>query len=194
MALREVNLIPADILSSRYILRHILFWVGCLTLILLLIGGLFLYQTTFVINKNRSGENLTVIYALLGTRTGELKSVQEELAKLDQQQSMLGEIKKNQSYSFVLLKLADIMNEDTWLTRLSIDSMVTNNKEGDEEVVITGYSSSNEKLGNFINQLSGTPIFRDVLLNYARLARRSMLSTNENHVVRLLEFQIQCKI
>jgi len=194
MALREINLISADILLSRYRVRHVLFWTGFLILILFLVGGLFIYQTTFIMDRNHTGKNLEDIYALLGTKTEELNRVQVELEKLAQQQSMLGDIKKNQPYSLVLLRLADIMNEDTWLIGLSIDSMVQNSKEWEEEIVITGYSSSNETLGGFINRLSDTPMFKDVLLKYARETRQVMLDRNENQNVRLLEFQLQCKM
>ncbi len=193
MALREINLIPEDIMSSRYTLRHIQLWAVCLTLILLLIGGLFQYQSSFIINKNYPGKNLDDIYTLLGVRTEALNRIQVELEKLDQQQSMLGDIKKNQPYSLVLSKLANVMNEDTWLISLSIDSMVTNYK-GEEEISITGYSSSNEKLGNFINRLSGTPIFKDVHLRYARETSKAILNSNQYKNVRLIEFQIQSKM
>lgn len=194
MALREINLIPADILSSRYLLRHLFFWAGCLTLSLSLICGLFLYQTHFVINKKRSMKDLKNIATRMGIRSEEINRIQVELEKQDQQQGVLKTIKRTQPYSKVLFKLADIMNEDTWLTRLAIDSAINKDKDDNESLELAGFSFSNEKLGNFLSRLSGEALFKDVLLKYAKETRKAQPDLDREANASLIQFQIECKM
>lgn len=194
MALREINLIPAYILSSRYLLRHLFFWAGCLTLSLSLICGPFLYQTHFVVNKKRSMKDLKNIDTRMGIRNEEINRIQVESEKLDQQQSVLKTIKWTQPYSRVLFKLADIMNEDTWLTRLAIDSAINKDKDDNESLKLTGFSFSNEKLGNFLSQLSGEALFKDVLLKYSKETRKVQSDPDREANASLIQFQIECKM
>jgi Tfp pilus assembly protein PilN len=194
MALREINLIPADILSFRYLLRHLFFWARCLTLLLSLIGGFFLYQTHFVINKKRSTTDLQTIHTRMGTRMEEINRIQQELERLDQQQDVLKTIKRNQPYSGVLFKLADIMNEDTWLTRLSVDSDMNTDKGGTENLALTGFSFSNEKLGNFMSRLSSETLFKEVVLKYAKETHAAQSDPDRETNESLIQFQIECKM
>lgn len=194
MALREINLIPADILAFRYLLRHLFFWAGCLTFPLSLIGGYFLYQTHFIINKKYPKTDLQTIQILMGTRIEEINRIQQELERLDQQQDVLTTIKRNRPYSRVLFKLADIMNEDTWLTKLSIDSNMNNDKEGSENLSLAGYSFSNEKLGNFMSRLSSETLFEDVLLKYAKESYAEQSDPDRKTNESLIQFQIECKM
>ncbi len=194
MALREINLIPPDILSLLYLRRHLFLWAGCLTLSLSMIGGFYLYQTHVVLAKKRPMTTLKDIPTHLGTKIEEIDRIQVELKRLDQQQSMLKTIKRNQPYSSVLFKLAYIMNHDTWLTQLAVDGYMNEDEEENETLELTGFSFSNEKLGDFMNRLSSEPLFKDVLLKYAREARKAQPQLNREASVRLIQFHIVCKI
>jgi Tfp pilus assembly protein PilN len=113
---------------------------------------------------------------------------------LDRQQDVFKTIKRNQPYSGVLFKLADIMNEDTWLTRLSVDSDMNTDKEGTENLTLTGFSFSNEKLGNFMSRLSSETLFKEVVLKYAKETHAAQSDPDRETNESLIQFQIECKM
>lgn len=192
MALREINLIPTEILARRHSLRHLFFWAGCLLISLSLICGFYLYKTHFILAKKRALTTLKDTHKDLGTRIEEIKRIQEELEKVSQQQSVLETRTRNQPYSIVLLKLAGIMNKYTWLKQLAIDS--GKDEKGEANLKLTGFSFSNEGLGNFLNQLTSEPMFKAVILKYANETEMAQSNQNAGKPVRLIQFQIECSI
>ena len=194
MALREVNLIPSDIMSSRYQRRHLFFWAGWLIVSLSLLGSYFSYQTHFVLNKERPMNNLEDIHALIGTKINDINSIQAELERVDLQQNVLKTIKRNRPFSSVLFRLSNIMNEDTWLTGLAIDSASDKDKSDNDNLELTGLALSNDKLGNFISQLSSDDLFKDVVLRYAKETRGTRTYPDSEADTSLIQFQIACKM
>ena len=196
MALREINMVPGEILERQYTLRHMGFWALCLVLCLSLISGFWFYQDRVVMARERPMTSLEDMHVNLGTRIEEIKGVQEELERLDQQQSVLKTITRNQSYSRVLHKLSDMMNKETWLRQLTIEC--GEEKDGDEEdasrLKFIGFSFCNEELGNFVNQLSYEPMFQQVVLKYARETTRPLSRDKKDESIRVVEFQIECRM
>ena len=189
MALREINLIPPDILSRRYLLRRFSFWTGCIIVSLSLIFG-FYHYTHVLLTKKRAMPTMKEMQIKLGTRIEKINQIQEELEKLDQQQSLLKTITKNQPYSIVLLKLANLMNEYTWLTQFAIDT--GKDKENNVNVKLTGFSFSNNQLGDFLDQLSHEPMFTSIFLKYARESKIALPDQNETKRVKVIQFEIKC--
>jgi Tfp pilus assembly protein PilN len=160
MALREVNLIPAEFLSRRQVTRHLLFWSGCLLVVLGLVGGFYFYQSQAVLSIKGSMLTLNDMQTHLGMRIEEINRIKDELERLDQQQAALEGIARNHPYSKILFKLADMMNPDTWLTQLAIDS--SKEKDGKIGLVLTGLSFSNAELGNFVDRFSNDLLLKQV--------------------------------
>ncbi len=194
MALREINLIPADILSTRYLRRHITFWALWLILLVPLLGSFFFYQTHFVLNKKRPMTNLKDVHALIGTKIEDINRIQAELERLDQQQSVLKTIKRTRPYSSMLFKLSNIMNDDTWLTSIAIDSKSDKNEGENDKLELTGFSFSNNKLGNFLSLLSNDDLFKDVVLKYSKESHNVQASPDSEANTSLIQFQIACKM
>jgi len=194
MALREINLISPDVLSSRYLRRHLSFWALWLILSLSLLGSFFYYQTHFVLNKNRPMENLEDIHAQISTKIEDINRIKVELEGLDQQESVLKTIKRTRSYSSVLFKLSNIMNDDTWLASLTIDSNSDEYKGENDNLELTGFSFSNNKLGNFLSMLSSDDLFKDVVLKYAKEAHNAQAYPDSDTNTSLIQFQIACKM
>ena len=92
MALRDINLIPPDIQTRMILNRHLAFWIGCLAISLSLILGFYLYQKHFVLAKKSAFGNLKATHTNLGLKIKEIKRIQEEVKKLDQQQAVLDTI------------------------------------------------------------------------------------------------------
>jgi len=102
---------------------------------------------------------------------------------------VLDNITKSRSYCQVLWKLSEIFNDEAWLTQLTIDR----NPEKDRAIQLglTGLSLSNATLGNFINQLSSDPMFKDVQLVYAKEGNRPISKANSGKLLKLIQFEIE---
>jgi Tfp pilus assembly protein PilN len=192
MALREINLIPSEILTRQQLQRHLYLWAGCLIIALSIICGFYLYKTRVVFAKERAFTSLKEVRTHLGARIRKIKQVQEDLEKLNQQQTVLDTVTRKKSYSPVLSRLADIIRGNTWLTKLDIQRQ--RDKEGSISVTLTGFSLSNKALGNLLNQLTSEPIFRTVALKYAKETTGGQSNQKEINQARLIHFQIDCAI
>ena len=192
MALREINLIPADILTRRLLQRHISFWTGCLVISMVLIFGFFFYQKHVVLAEKSTFGTLQDTHTHLGLRIQEIKRIQEELEKLDQQQSVLRTIIRGPICSQVLWKLDNIMNESTWLTLLTTDD--NRKTERGASLKLSGFSFSNEELGNFLNRLTGEPMFGAVVLKYAQETMLTQPDRNAGEAVKAVKFEIECEL
>ncbi len=157
---------------------------------LLLIFGFYQYYTRAVLTKNSAMTNLKEMHIKLGTKIEKINRIQEELKKLDQQQSLIKIITKNQPYTIVLLKLATLMNEYTWLAQFALDNK--NDREDNVNMKLTGFSFSNNQLGDFIDQLSCEPMFTSIFLKYARENKIALPDHNKVKRVKVIQFEIEC--
>ena len=189
MALREVNLIPAGILHRRGLVRHTCFWGACLFISLFIIFGFFLYQARVIQAQQPALQSLDEIQMHLAKRITEIEEIQTELQRLNQQRVVLDNITKNRSYCQVLWKLAEIFNDEAWLTQLIIDRNPEKNRT--IRLALTGMSLSNATLGNFMNQISNDPMFNDVQLVYAKEGHRQISKTNSGKPLKLIQFEIE---
>ena len=196
MALREINFIPIEILARRTLLRHLSFWTGCLAISMVLIWGFHFYHEHTLQAKRRTVTTLKEMHANLGAKIEEIKQIREELEGLNQKQAGLETITRNESYSQIFAKLAEIMNGDTWLSQLAIDSGVQAQAEGEVEtnLRLTGFSLSAEELGNFLTQLSNEAMFKNVVLRRATESEISGLYQDMLRPIRLIQFQIVCSV
>ncbi|MGD8891949.1 MAG: PilN domain-containing protein [Desulfobacterales bacterium] len=193
MALREINLIPADILNKKYLFRRLFLWASCLTLCLSMIFGFYLYQIYVVLPKKRPATTFEDMHKQLGTTLEEIKETQQEIERLSLQESFLKNLVRIQPVSKLLLKLSEIMNTRTWLEKLTVDADTEEEKTA-PRIELYGSSLSNEDLGNFLNQLSIEPMFYSVVLKYAKEANIPQSHQDRNAVVKVIQFQIDCNI
>ena len=192
MALREINLVPDDIFKKKYLFRHLFFWSICLALCLSLLFGFYLYQVQLVLPKKRPVTTLEDMQKQLGTTIEEIKKTQQEIQRLNLQESFLKNITRTQPFSRILLKLSEIMNTRTWLTKLTIKS----NTEKDVVPIMElyGNSLSNDDLGSFLTQLSAESMFNKVILKYSKETQIAKSSKDRNANIKAIQFQIDCEI
>lgn len=192
MAIREINLVDPGILFSRHLRRHLAFWAGCLAVILMLIGGFYLFQThAAAAGKRRSG-SLQQLHSDLKSKIDEIQRMQAELATLKKRQAVLEKEVIKRPFYQILAQLAEIMNEYTWITQLALDS----GQAGGSglRLKLTGFSASNDHLGNFISRLSNTPGFKGVVLEFAREVEKTPSGPDMNSAGSQIRFQITCEI
>ena len=157
-----------------------------------LILGIFVYQKYILMGQKSRFASLQHTHTHLGLKIKEIERIQQELKKLDHQQNVLREIIRGPICSQVLWKLADIINENTWLTSLATDN--NRHSEKNATIKLNGYSLSNEELGNFLSQLAMDAVFQNVSLKYAQ---DSMLSQSKRSVgdsVKVIQFEIECEL
>jgi len=192
MALREINLVPADILARRHLLRHLSFWGMTLGLVLVLIFSLHLYQRQFVLASGRIPGNLENIMRAITLKSEKIKALQADIERIKQKRNAIRQIAGNLPYTLILATLADILNGTTWLTHLSLERDQT--LPGTANLKIQGSSFYNEELGNFLNHLSGERVFQNVSLKYARETLLATSEQNSGAPVEVTHFQIECRV
>jgi len=189
MALRDVNLIPAGFIIRRGLVRHVCFWGACLFACLATMLGFFLYESRVIRAQQPALQSLDEIQMHLGRSVSKIEQIQTELQRLNQQRVVLDNITRNRSYCQVLCRLAEIFNDDVWLTQLTIDRNPEKNRT--IQLGLTGLSFSNATLGNFINQISSDSMFSDVQLVYAKEGSRPISKTNSGKPLKLIQFEIE---
>ncbi len=192
MALREINLVPYDLLSRRHMLRHVKFWAGCLILSLSLIFGFRFFQNNVALAQKGISTTLKEVEIHLNKKIEGIQRIKAELDKLSQQQAAFEIITKNPAYSEILYRLAGMMTGDIWLTRLSLTSEKTN--RGNIKIGLSGYCTHNEEVGNLINDLSAESLFENPQLKFAKEVSAKNDSKNSGQSDKRIQFQIDFEI
>jgi Tfp pilus assembly protein PilN len=185
MALRDVNLIATDILVRRFTFRHLFMWCGGLIAVAALMAGIYVYQTRIHAAAKRDLLNTGNPSAVLSILNGKIKKGQQELNIALQERTQLGAMTAMQrSYSSVMAKLAEIMNDQTWLQQLALEA----GRDHTAHLKLAGSSVSHESLGDFMQRLSNDPLFRNVVLKSAQESETKSSGGS------LVQFLIECDI
>ena len=194
MALREINFIPSYYLHRRVVSRHLWLWAGGLCLFLSLIFGYHLYQVLVVLPQKRPVTTVADMQKHLGVTIEEIKKTEQEIERLNLQESFLKRFTKIQPFSVLLLELSQTINQQTWFTKLDIDTA----REEDDRIVrsvrLYGYALSNDELGEFLTRLSGNPVFHRVILKYAKETQIAVSDQKRKERVKVIQFQIDSEI
>lgn len=165
MALREINIADPAMMQRQFLIRHLTFWGVILLGVLGLIGGYYLYQTRIVLSSRKPTADLSAMQSHIAARIKKIKELQDELNKLEARKKTIETIAKGKPFAAIISKLAESMNDETWLSRLNIKN---DNQEGKKiEVILDGFTFTNAKLGEFINKLNRAGIFDGVTLKFA---------------------------
>ena len=194
MALREINLVPSGFLHRRLMSRHLLLWTGWLILFLSIICGYYLYQVLVILPRERPLTTVADMQKHLGATIEEIQKTEQEIDRLNRQESFLKRFTRNQPFSLLLLGLSQTINPQAWLTRLDIDPA----REEDDQIVrsvrLYGYSLSNDDLGELLTRLSGNAVFQQVILKYAKETQISVSDQQGKNRVKVIQFQIDSAI
>ena len=150
MALRDVNLVPPDLMARRLLARHLSVWSCCLVLSLAICLGLYLAGALVISAQHqslmkRNGEPRFV------AMMEEQKRLQNEFTTLDRQKSELRAIEaRKQSLAPVLGRLSEIMNGGTWLSQLSMET--TEGQRGGTDLVAGRFRHVERQFGRLLEQ------------------------------------------
>ncbi len=192
MTLREINLVPDEVLHGNQIRRQILGWSLALAGCMAIIFSTYWYQSRVVLARLRPSTTLADMHAQLGATLDEINASQKEIERLSMQQSILKELSVHQSFPDLLELLADALNPQTWLLEMEIEAGGPNaTRPG---MHLKGYAVSNELLADFLTRLSQTPHVESVVLKLAREAHVPELIPDSNQRVKVVDFDILCRL
>jgi Tfp pilus assembly protein PilN len=200
LAIREINLIPSDIAVKSLIMRHLIVWSGCFALSVGIVLAAGSVQKHMASAKQQTLSSMKAVPVQLASRIEVLKNLQRDQERLGQLRSALTALhSKSPPPSPVLSKLSEIMNDETWLVQLSIDTDEGQEK-GQEKgqmretsLKLIGFSTSNEHLGDFLNRLSAERLFKSVVLKFASESEKEPGSKDSISASRI-RFEIACQL
>lgn len=192
MALREINLVPPEIVTRRFLFRHLNLWAGCLVVSLLLVAGFFVYQSRIALADTVPQKALRETTARLNAKIDEINRLKKEVEGIVKDQSVMDAIAGKQSYSRILLRVSTILNASTWLSQITVDTDPSQNNL--LKMKLAGYSISNRVLGDFMNRLSFEPTFNDVALRFSREGQVSDPNGKGDASMKVVLFLIECNI
>ncbi len=194
MALRDVNLIPPDIVAHRLMVRHLFFWGACLIVAVVIVFGLYLGQARIIRMEQRSLAKMKDVQSQLAAKIDMQKRLQTDQDRLSQQTLTFSSIRtKSRPLSPVIAGLSEIMNEYTWISQLSLESK--DEKETEVRLLLNGFSINNEHLADFLKRLSVDRAFNSVVLKFANEAEYEQGGQKSTKGVKGgVEFQIACQV
>lgn len=192
MTLRDINLVPEEVLYGDQIRRQTLRWSLLLAGCMAVVFCTYWYQSRIVLARMRPSTTLADMHAQLGATLDEISAAQKEIERLSMQQSILKELSVHQSFPDLLEVLAQALNPQTWLTEVEIET--GSSKDTQTGMRLKGYAVSNELLANFLTQLSQTPQMENVLLKLAREANLPGLIADSDQLVKVVDFDIRCRL
>ena len=151
-----------------------------------LMMGIYAYQARIFYAAKQDPSNGKNHSAVLTTAvTDETKKGQQELnIALQERAHLVALTAAQRPCSSVMAKLAETINDQTWLQQLALDA----GRDRLARLKLAGSSVSHESLGDFIQRLSGDPMFRGVVLKSAQESEARISGGS------LVQFQIECDI
>lgn len=193
LALREINLIPPDVAAKFLVVRHLMFWAGCLVLAVGIVIAAGSVQKFMIGAKQQTLAAMQTIPSQLANRIEALKGLQRDQERLNELRSALTAVRsKSPPPSPILVKLSEVMNDQTWLTQLLLDTEEGQGKG--TQLRLTGFSTSNENLGDFLSRLSAEMLFKDVVLKFASDSEGEEQGPKNGASRGRIRFEIACQI
>jgi Tfp pilus assembly protein PilN len=192
MTIRDLNLVPAEMLYRGQAALRLRRWGIGLVICLAVIFGLHAYQTRYALAKLRPVTTLSDMHLRLGATLEEITNTQQEIDRLSLQQSIVQELTLHLPYSSLLQTLAAEMNPHAWLVRLEIESVQETG--GGNRMILEGYALSNELLADLLTHLSTAPPVEGIVLKFAKNASLSGVMPHPDQVIPAVHFELDCRL
>jgi len=169
MAIKEINMIPPEILAAGLTIRHLRLWFKVLILVLLIFTAVYLVQYQWLLKLENHQFAKSSSDKEIPLKIAELSQAQEEMdAKLKDlliKNKMLVAMAEGQVFYEILALLSNAFDESTWIDQLSIHRIEQTNIS---IITLNGFSLSHNTLGIFLKRLSSVPQINDVVLINAK--------------------------
>ncbi|MBI9089376.1 MAG: PilN domain-containing protein [Desulfobacterium sp.] len=184
MALREINMIPGEIMGFELLKRQLKAWGKILVLVLMALGMTGMGEHRWLMDQRRAASHGLSMETRLKTVIQEIHGIQETLETIRIRNKTL-EILGNRFHFYgVVQRISQPFDHLTWLGHLRIQGNKT--APNRSQVELEGFSMTHASLGNFINRLSAVPGVREIVLAHA----------NQNHGTESgpLAFKLSCTV
>jgi Tfp pilus assembly protein PilN len=176
-------------------------WAICLVLAVDVVLALSPVQAYMLNAKQQTLSVMKAIPTQLASSIETLKGLQRDQEQLNQLRSALTAMRsKSPPASPILFKLSEIMNDETWLVHVSMETDEGQEKKQDKgqdkvtNLKLTGFSTSNEHLGDFLNRLAAERLFRMVVLKFATESESGEQGEKKGISRGKIRFEIACQI
>nr|WP_320015235.1 hypothetical protein [uncultured Desulfobacter sp.] len=164
MAVREINLVPGDVLEKNIRSRHLWFWGK--GLILLMVGLCFAWLVQYRIvdlqKKALPPQRFTGDQVAASIKA--ISELQDRITAIQEKNRSLSRMARRQMVD-IIAEIAACMNDRTWLTRLSVER--DREKKQISLLVCEGMSWDHRSLGRFLDRLAQAPGIEQVVLEDA---------------------------
>ncbi len=189
MALREINLVPEEVLLRRMMLRHGECWAAAL----LVCVAPIVAAAGFMIVRVLPGQSMSISVTESRRNVAETVAAIEEAREDMARTAYLRSIAKRVRWSDALTELTKALPATTWVSEVSVEAAVT--AAMPTVMRFKGYSVSHEELGQFLRQLAASPLLQEVTLEFSREHERTRKDADGADVLeRLLNFGVVCAI
>ena len=164
MAVREINLIPGDVLEKNVRSRHLRFWSK--GLILLMVGLCFawLVQYRIVDLRKKALPPQRFSGDQVAAKIKAISELQDRITAIQEKNRSLSRMARRQMVD-IIAEIAACMNDRTWLIRLSVER--DREKFQKSLLVCEGMSWDHHSLGRFLDRLAQAPGIDQVVLEDA---------------------------
>ncbi len=184
MALRDINMIPGEILGSEILKRQLKSWGTIMVLVLMGLGVTGMGEHRWLMHQSRAASHGLSMETRLKTVIQEIHGVQETLETIRIRNKTLKTLGNRFHFYGVVQRISRPFDHLTWLEHLRIQDNKTAPDRA--QVELEGFSMTHASLGNFINRLSAEPGVREIVLAHA----------NQNHGTESgpLKFKLSCTV
>jgi len=185
MALRDVNLVPDDLLQQRIVLRHGLGWAISAAVIVVLLLGIYTVTMRTISAQRRSPISEQEVRKRIALTITEIEAKKEEIERLAFVRNVAGTFRM----ADILDRLTERLDPKVWLANLSIRSA----PENSYEVMMQGRAFSNTRLGASIRALTDDPLVNNVALRSSNEIQNPIRGEH-GMPPRIVKFSIQARI
>jgi Tfp pilus assembly protein PilN len=194
MAIRQINMIPANILARTALARHLGFWGKGLVFIVLLFVFFYIAQANGFSRQQKAHHSDASMKVQVTKKINQAQKASEvinlQMQDLKLKSGLLATLTNQQPYYDVIATFAETFNEPTWIDHLSIQR--GNQKDMDRSnLMVDGFSQSHNTLGSFLESLSNSPGIQDAVLVYAKKLEQTSGGLDASNYI---QFKLTCSI
>lgn len=194
MALRQINMIPANRLARADLVRHLWFWgKGLIFILLALIMGYLVQASRFSLQQKAQDSDASLKQTVMDQIARVRKdsdTINVQMKDLALKSGLLATLTSQQPFYDILAVFAESFNEGTWIDHLSLQR--GNKKDIDQSnFMVDGFSMNHNTLGVFLESLSTNSRIQDVVLVYAKKQEQSLEAQDSFNVI---QFRLTCAI
>nr|WP_320192933.1 hypothetical protein [uncultured Desulfobacter sp.] len=163
MAIRDINMLPLDVLEKSMQYRLFKFWAQWLVLVLVIVLACCAGSYRWIQLQKKALPLPLDTRQAVSQELDKINDFHSRIAALQEKHQTLARIVKKQVFYDTIAVFAGCLNHETWIDQLSI-------KRDDDEsdqflLTCNGFSLNHNTLGLFLDRIAKVPRIKEVELN-----------------------------